>query len=141
MFFESKTCLHVSLIPKHQLHEKKVLYFSKWRTFSNSLLFLGKTAFLQTSVDFETGFEKFLSHLKALLTWMQTDLNNFFVAQVVPEIYAKTTTFKNSQMCFLLLTVILKFSNGVENIQLSFGAICNWLFVAQLPVKQRYLSY
>ena len=29
----------------------------------------------------------------------------FFVAQVVPEIYAKNTLFKNSQMFFLLFTV------------------------------------
>ena len=30
-------------------------------------------------------------HLKALQTRMQMDVNNFFLAQVVPEIYAKKT--------------------------------------------------
>ena len=36
---------------------------------------------------------------------MQIDLNNFFVPQVVPEIYAKNTSFKIARGFFLLLTV------------------------------------
>ena len=35
-------------------------------------------------------------HLKALQTRMQINVNKFFVAQVVPEIYAKNTSFKIS---------------------------------------------
>ena len=34
------------------------LYFFKWRIFFNSLLFSGKTAFLQISAKFATRFEK-----------------------------------------------------------------------------------
>ena len=89
------------------MHEKKFLIFLKWRIFSNSLLFSGKTAFLQISADFVTGFQNFFFHLKALQTRMQIDVNNFFVAQVVPDIYAKNISFKNSLMFFLLLTVSL----------------------------------
>ena len=50
------------------------------------MVFSGKTAFLQISADFVTGFEKLFFHLKALQTRMQIDVKNFFVAQVVPEI-------------------------------------------------------
>ena len=49
--------------------------------------FSGKTAFLQISADFVTG---------ALQTRMRINVNNFFVAQVVPEICAKNTSFKDS---------------------------------------------
>ena len=38
---------------------------------------------------------------------MRIKVKNFFVAKVVPEIYVKVTSVKNSQMCFLLLTVFL----------------------------------
>ena len=34
---------------------------------------------------------------------MQIDVNNFFIAQMVPEIYAKNTYFKNRQM-FIFVT-------------------------------------
>ena len=60
--------------------------------FFQYLTFSGKTAFLKISAD----FEKLFLHLKALQTRMQIDVNNVFVAQVVPEIYAKNTSFKNS---------------------------------------------
>ena len=49
--------------------------FSKRRIFSNSLLFSGKTAFLQISVDFLTGLEKIFFHLKALQTRMGMNVN------------------------------------------------------------------
>ena len=78
MIFEPETCLYVNLIPKPKIYEKKFLNFSKWRIFSNSLLFFWQTAFLQISADFVTRFE------------------NFFVYQVVPEIYAKNTSFEIS---------------------------------------------
>ena len=61
--------------------------------FFQQLTFSGKTAFLQIPADFVTEFEKFFFYLKALQTKMQIDENSFFVAQVVPEIYAKNTSF------------------------------------------------
>ena len=76
--------------------------FSKWRIFSNGLLFSGKTAFLPISADFVIRFEKLFFHLKTLQTRMQIDVNNFFVAQMVPEIYAKNTSFKISWICFFV---------------------------------------
>ena len=82
MIFESETCLYVSLNPKPAIHEKKFLNLSKWKIFFNSLHFSGKIAFLQI----------LFFHLKALQTRMQIDVNNFFVAQVVPEIFAKNTS-------------------------------------------------
>ena len=39
---------------------------------------------------------------------MPINVNKFSVAQVVPEIYAKNTSFKNSQMCFLLPSALYK---------------------------------
>ena len=93
--FEPETCLYVSSIPKPKIHEKKFLNFSKWRIFSNSLLFSGKTALLKISADFVTVFAKTNFHLKAFQTRMQIDEKTFFVAQVVPEKYAKNTYFKN----------------------------------------------
>ena len=57
MIFEPETFLYVSSIPKLYIHEKKFLIFSTWQIFSNSLLFSGKTAFLQISAVFVTGFE------------------------------------------------------------------------------------
>ena len=77
---------------------KKGLNFLKWWIFSNSLLFSGKTEFLQIPADFVTGFEKLFFHLKGLQTRMQINVNNFFVAKVVPEMYAK-----NIRCGFLLL--------------------------------------
>ena len=77
MVFEPETCLYVSSIPKPYIHEKKFMNFSKWRIFFNSLLFSGKTAFLQISADFVTGFEKLFLHLKALQTKMRIHLNYF----------------------------------------------------------------
>ena len=68
------------------MHVKKFGNFSKWRIFSDSLLFSGKTVFLQISAVYVTGFE----------TSSDKDANNFFVAQVVSEINAKNTSFKIS---------------------------------------------
>ena len=51
------------------------------RIFSNILLFSGKTAFMQISADFVTGFEKSSSEKVA------NRFKNLSVAQVVPEIY------------------------------------------------------
>ena len=65
MIFEPKTCLYVSSITKP--YEKKVYDFSKRRIFSNSILFCGKTAFLQISADFATRLETFFFHLIALV--------------------------------------------------------------------------
>ena len=45
---------------------------------------------------------KIIFHLKALQTRMQIDVNNFFIAQVVPESSAKNTSFKISWMCFFV---------------------------------------
>ena len=78
MIFEPKTFLYVNSMPKPQIQEKKFLIFSKWRIFSNSLLFSGKTAFKKISAHFVTGFQKLFFHLKALQTRMQIDVNNFF---------------------------------------------------------------
>ena len=64
--------------------------------FFQKLTFSVKTAFLQILADFVTGFEKLFFHLKTLQTRIQIDAYNFFVAQVVPEIYAKNTSFKIS---------------------------------------------
>ena len=94
--FEPENSLYVSSIPKPLIHEKKFLNFSKWRIFSNSLLFSGKTAFLQISADFVTEFEKFFFHQKALQARMHIDVNNFFVAQVVPQKYTKNYRSINS---------------------------------------------
>ena len=85
--FEPENDLDVSSIQKPYIHEKINLNFSKWRIFSNSLLFSVKTAFLLISADFVTGFEKFLFRLKALQPKMQINVKKIFVAQVVPEIY------------------------------------------------------
>ena len=63
--------------------------------YSNSLLFLAKV-FLKILADFLTGFEKLFFHLKARQTMMQIEVNNLYGAQVVPEIYAKNTSFKIS---------------------------------------------
>ena len=57
---------------------------------TNSLLFSGKTAFLKISADFITEFQK-----------------KIFVAQLVPEISAKTQVSKSARWVFLLLTVYL----------------------------------
>ena len=102
MIFDPETFLYVSSIPKPQIHEFFIFIFTKWRIFSNSLLFSGKTAFLSISADFVTRFEKFFFHLKALPKRMLINVNNFFVAQVVPEINAKNTSLKNIQMWFFV---------------------------------------
>ena len=78
MVFEPETCLYESSDPKPYIHEIFVFNFPKWRIFSNSLLFSGKTAFLQISADFVTKFEKLFFHQKFLQTRMQLDVNNFF---------------------------------------------------------------
>ena len=64
--FEPENGLYVSSIHKPYINEKINLNFSKWRIFSNNLLFSVKTAFLQISDVFVTGYEKFLFHLKSL---------------------------------------------------------------------------
>ena len=64
--FELETCLYASSVSKPYIREKKFLNFSKRRIFFNSLLFSGKTAFLQISADFVIGFLKLLFHLKVL---------------------------------------------------------------------------
>ena len=74
MVFESITCLFLSLIPKPKMHEEKILNFSKWRLFSNSLLFESKIAFLKILADFVTRFEKIFFHLKARQTRMQINV-------------------------------------------------------------------
>ena len=74
---------------------------SKWQIFSNSLLFSGKTAFLQISADFLTRFVKFFFHLKDLQKRMQIDVEKFFVAQVIPRYTRKLQQLD----VFLLLTV------------------------------------
>ena len=73
--FEPEYDLYVSSIHKPNIHEKINLDLSKWRIFFNSLFFSVKTAFLQISADFVSGFEKFLFRLKALETRMQIDAN------------------------------------------------------------------
>ena len=67
MIFGQKTFLYVSSISELQIHKKKFLNFSKWRIFSNSLFFSGKTVFLQISADYVTGFEKLFCHFKSSL--------------------------------------------------------------------------
>ena len=102
-----------------QVQFLRFLNLSKWRIFSNSLLFSGKTAFLQISADFVAGFEKFVFHLKARQKRVLIDENNFFCSLIGSGEYAKNTSFKNSQMCFLLFTVYDKvkhvFSTQQEN--------------------------
>ena len=44
---------------------------------------------------------------------MQIDMNNFFVAQMVPEIYKKTQGSKTARCVFLLLTVYYEVSEKV----------------------------
>ena len=61
------------------------MIFSKWLIFSDSLLFSGKTAFLQISADFGTEFEKLFFHLKTFQKRMQIDVKNFFVAGDISE--------------------------------------------------------
>ena len=117
MIFQSETCLYVISMPKHQIHEKKFLIFSEWRIFSTSLHFSVKTAFFKTSADFVTGLQKLFFHLKALQTRMQIDVYNFFVVQVVPEIYSKNTYFKNMQMCIFVTDCRSK--KEIENTELA----------------------
>ena len=83
--------------------------------FFNSLLFSGKTAFLQLSADFVTEFEFFFLLLKVLQTKMQIDVNCFFVAQVVPEIYAKTQVSKSARFFFAQLVSPEKCCFNLQN--------------------------
>ena len=94
--FEPENGLDVSSIHKAYIREKIYLSFSKWRIFYNSLLFSVKIAFFQISADFVNGFEKFIFHLKAHQMKMYIDENNFFVAQVFPEIYTISNRLINS---------------------------------------------
>ena len=113
MIFEPETCLYVSSIPKPQIHEKKFLNFSKWRIFSNTLLFSGKTAFLKISADFVTGFQKSFFHLKALQTRMQIDGNIFFQLKWFRR-YPQKHKFQNQldvYFCYSLY-LILAFCQG-----------------------------
>ena len=58
---------------------------------------------MQISADFVTWFDKFLFQLKALQKRVQKDVNRFFVAQAVPEIYGKNERLKNRGMCFFVI--------------------------------------
>ena len=78
--------------------KKSFWIFQKGGFFPIAYFFSGKTAFLQISADFVTKFQKLFFYLKALQTRMQIDEKNFFIAQVVSEISAKNTYFKNRQM-------------------------------------------
>ena len=70
-------------------------------------------------------------HFKAIL-------NSFFVAQVVPEIYAKNTSFKISKMCFLLLTV---YEGLPKVLKLEIRLKIFIEFVQQLPSPNPILIY
>ena len=76
--------------------KKSFSIFKKGGFFQIAYFFSVKTAFLRISADFFNGFEKFLFRLKVLQTRMQIDLNNFFAAQVVPEIYTIQIRLINS---------------------------------------------
>ena len=89
------------------MHGKKVLNFSKWRFFPNSLLFIGNLTFLHISTDFVTVCEKFLFQLKALQKRMQKEASRFFVAQAGPEIYEKNEMLKNRVDVFFCYSLYL----------------------------------
>ena len=85
---------------------RKIQKFSKWRIFSYSWLFLGKLTFLQILADFVIGFEKLLFQLKALQKLIPKDVNIFFVAQTLPEIYRNNVKLKTGGMCFFVADCI-----------------------------------
>ena len=64
-----------ALLPEKSKLLKKIHYFEKFKNFFSSF---------------------FIFHLKALQTRMRINVNNFSVAQIVPDIYLKSTSFKNS---------------------------------------------
>ena len=61
---------------------------------------VGKSTFLHISANFFTRCEKFLFQLKVLQKRMQKDVNRFFVAQAVLEIYGKNARLKNRGYVF-----------------------------------------
>ena len=76
--------------------KKSFRFFQNGGFLPIAYFFSGKTAFLQISADFVTGLQKKMSPLKAPQTRMQIDVKIFFIAQVVPVISAKNTSFKIS---------------------------------------------
>ena len=52
---------------------------------------------------------------------MQIDVNNFFVTQVVPEIHAKNTYFKNRYMCIFVTDCIYFNNSTCERAKNLFG--------------------
>ena len=89
--FEPKTGLYVSAIPKPYIHEKKFFYFSKWRIFSNSLLFFWQnSAFPNISWFCDRIWKIIFSSESSYANWWK----KLFVAQVLLEIFAKSTGLK-----------------------------------------------
>ena len=103
--------------------------------FFQKITFSGKIAFLQKSAHFVTRLQKLFLNLKAPQTRMQINVENFFVVHVVPEIYAKNTNFKSSQMCFFCYSVQTSLSN------LPFKAFyMNYIYKTKLQ-KQTFALY
>ena len=80
---------------------------------------------------------KLLFHLKALQTRTDIDVYKFFVAQVVPEIYAKNVSLKTARCVFSLLTVKIFFLQTYLNFLLSHG---DWI-IFSLAIECSYLLY
>ena len=54
-------------------------------------------------------FHQIWKILVATGSWVQKDLNRFFVAQAVPEIYGKNERLKNRGDVFFLLSTVIRF--------------------------------
>ena len=69
--------------------------------------FLAKQRVCKYQLILWPDLKKIVFHLKALQTMVLIDVINFFLAQVVPKIYAKTQVSKTARCVrvFLLLTV------------------------------------
>ena len=67
---------------------------------------------------------------------MQIDVNNFSIAQVVPEIFAKTQVSKSARCVFLLLTV-----HNIEQNKAGFKLITMWLSAENLPTRPNGLVW
>ena len=61
------------------------------------------------SADFVTECEKLLFQLKALQKRVQKDVNIFFVAQAVQEIYGKSKRLKNRGDVFFVIDCVFGF--------------------------------
>ena len=83
------------------------LLFQNGGFFPIAYFFSDKTAFLRILANFVTRFEKLFNRLKALQTRMQIDKNYFFVAQMVPEIYAKKHKIKKHQDVFFCYSLYI----------------------------------